>query len=491
MDATPKYVAKAVELSYHEMKYYIDFAVIADVSPRIVLGMDFINKAGVIIDSYRKTIILSAPTIHSEPIPKTENTTQKKVRFDSTTKPKSILKPEKERITSNGLFCYRLTTEKPLRIRLTEPIDINPGEAKGVNYRLYKGIESLDKNYVIEVTNHFKTKGLALTEGVVNPKPEEQSILLINRGLEPVHLDTKDTIGTAEELDIVPIPLRVSETTDQTIPQDIHKQIMRNNSEKSLKSFRLLWNAIYRKKKKLLSPNEQYFTENTNSEYLKPFDISDDLTPKERYVLFRMLKAHRNQFAFEGDPLGRVDIIEHKIELLPGAKPVKCKLRFRSPVERQKVEECINKMLARGIIRPVSSEWCSPLIVIIKRDQSLRIVTDFRAVNQISKSDSFPMPDIEESLSLMAGNDRFSVMDFESCFYQIPLAKESQHITTFISHLGTFCYNLLPLGLSGSPKSCARTMAIVLRQRKPPTIVHIHGRFDLLQQISPRTPKKT
>ena len=101
MDATPKYVAKAVELSYHDMKYYLDFAVIADVSPRIVLGMDFINKAGVIIDSYRKTIILSAPTIHSEPIPKLGNTTQKKVRFDSTSKPKSILKPEKEKSLSH------------------------------------------------------------------------------------------------------------------------------------------------------------------------------------------------------------------------------------------------------------------------------------------------------------------------------------------------------------------------------------------------------
>ena len=74
---------------------------------------------------------------------------------------------------------------------------------------------------------------------------------------------------------------------------------------------------------------------------------------------------------------------------------------------------------------------------------------------------TFPVPRIDEALSLMRDCDTFSVQDAQSCFWQIQMHPKDQEKTTFVCHLGTFMFRVMPFGLTGAPASCNRTMTTI------------------------------
>ena len=120
-------------------------------------------------------------------------------------------------------------------------------------------------------------------------------------------------------------------------------------------------------------------------------------------------------------------------------------------------------MLKRGIIIPCVSSWSSPITLVPKRDGTFRFCVDYRKLNAITKDDAFPIPRLDEPLTLMKNCDRFSVMDCDQCYFQIPMAKNSMEKTTFTCHLGTFLFKVMPFGVKGGPASCVRAMSEIFK----------------------------
>ena len=116
-------------------------------------------------------------------------------------------------------------------------------------------------------------------------------------------------------------------------------------------------------------------------------------------------------------------------------------------------------MLRLGVIVPAVTDWSSPVTLAPKRDGTYRFCIDYRKLNDITRKDSFPVPRLDEALSIMRGCNRFSVQDAQSCFWQIPMHRDSQEKTTFVCHLGTFMFRMMPFGLTGAPASCVRAMS--------------------------------
>lgn len=156
---------------------------------------------------------------------------------------------------------------------------------------------------------------------------------------------------------------------------------------------------------------------------------------------------------FQG--LGRLDR-EYSITLKQDAKPFA--IHVPRPVAfplRAKAEKALQKMIDDRVIVPVEepTEWVAPMVVVPKPGQdSVRICTDYTALNKHILREIHPMSTVESSLAAIGKGTIFSKIDANSGFWQIPLSTISSKLTTFLSHKGRFRYLRLPQGLNSSPE---------------------------------------
>ena len=78
-------------------------------------------------------------------------------------------------------------------------------------------------------------------------------------------------------------------------------------------------------------------------------------------------------------------------------------------------------MLNRGIIRPSTSPWASPIILVKKKDETDRLVVDFGRLNSVTLKDSYPLPRIEDALDAVNGTQYFSYVDLMNGFWQVEM----------------------------------------------------------------------
>ena len=194
-----------------------------------------------------------------------------------------------------------------------------------------------------------------------------------------------------------------------------------------------------------------------------PVDFSTSaLTSSQQAQLQNLINEYRDIFALSPQDLGRTNWVQHTINT-QGAPPIRMR-PYRVPeAQKERIENCIDEMLEQGIIRPSASPWASPVVLVKNPDGSDRFCVDFRALNDITKKDSYPLPRIAESLDALFGTQYFSSMDLMSGYWQIEMDPESREKTAFVTHAGLFEFNVMPFGLCNAPSCFQRLMECVLR----------------------------
>ena len=160
------------------------------------------------------------------------------------------------------------------------------------------------------------------------------------------------------------------------------------------------------------------------------------------------------------------DVMEHQI--LVGDTPPIRRPQYRTQYAlRHEMEAQVENMLDKGIIRASSSPWSAPAILVPKKTadgkQKYRFCVDFRALKATKKLDPYPLPVFEETTSTLFGSRYFSVLDYCSGFWQVPIKEEHKKRTGFTVPQGHYEFNRLPFGLSNSPSNFQRLMDIVLK----------------------------
>ena len=110
------------------------------------------------------------------------------------------------------------------------------------------------------------------------------------------------------------------------------------------------------------------------------------------------------------------------------------------------------------------SEWATPVVPIIKKDGSVRLCGDYKVtVNQASKTDTYPLPVIEDMLASLAGGTAFSKFDLAQAYQQVVLDDESKSIATITTYKGLYRVNRLPFGVASTPSMFQRIIENIAR----------------------------
>ncbi len=131
------------------------------------------------------------------------------------------------------------------------------------------------------------------------------------------------------------------------------------------------------------------------------------------------------------------DLISHEIPLLHSA-PVHQRYRRIPPSEYEVVKAHINQLLETNVIRESCSPYASPIVLVGKKDSSLRMCVDYRQLNAKTRKDAFPLPLIEKSLDFLTGAGWFSTMDLVSGYNQVPVLEKDRPKTAFCTPFGLF-----------------------------------------------------
>ena len=182
---------------------------------------------------------------------------------------------------------------------------------------------------------------------------------------------------------------------------------------------------------------------------------------EDRGAILAVLLRHFGVFALEGE-YGKTDLVEHRIRLKPGTKPVKITQRPVNPALEPDLRKQVLKWLATDVIEPSSSPWSSPLVPVKKKSGEVRWCIDFRRLNACTIGDAFSTGDVDCNLARLAGSTVFSTVDASGAFHQIGVEKSSREATAFSTPWGLYQFKRMPFGITGGPSTYARLVTRVL-----------------------------
>jgi ribonuclease HI len=170
-------------------------------------------------------------------------------------------------------------------------------------------------------------------------------------------------------------------------------------------------------------------------------------TPKEVPVVAEYMDVFPEELP--GMPPERE--VEFAIDLVPGTAPIaKRPYRMAAP-ELAELKKQLDELLQKGYIRPSSSPWGAPVLFVKKKDGSMRLCVDYRALNEVTIKNKYPLPRIDDLFDQLKGAKFFSKIDLRSGYYQLRIRPEDVPKTAFVTRYGQYEFTVMPFGLTNAP----------------------------------------
>jgi hypothetical protein len=113
--------------------------------------------------------------------------------------------------------------------------------------------------------------------------------------------------------------------------------------------------------------------------------------------------------------------VEFAIELLPGTAPIFKRAYRVYGLELVKLKKQIDELSEKGYIRPSTSPWAAPVLFVEKKDGTRRMCIDYRALNEITIKNKYPLPKIEDLFDQLRGASVFSKIDLRSGYHHLKI----------------------------------------------------------------------
>ncbi|GBN95052.1 Retrovirus-related Pol polyprotein from transposon 17.6 [Araneus ventricosus] len=158
---------------------------------------------------------------------------------------------------------------------------------------------------------------------------------------------------------------------------------------------------------------------------------------------------------------GKTNLVEHDIELICD-KPIKHKPYRMTNRQNDLLKAEIGKMLKYNIIEPGASEFTSPMILVETPGREPRPCIDYRKLNEITRTQFYPIPNIEQRVETVAKARYITLIDLTKGYWQIPLSKRAQGIAAFATSWGVYRPLRMPFGLKNAPFYFSKMMNEIL-----------------------------
>ena len=184
---------------------------------------------------------------------------------------------------------------------------------------------------------------------------------------------------------------------------------------------------------------------------------NDHLSYTQQEQLYLLLLSYEDLFARDKTVFGRTSEIQHRIDT-GDSTPIRKRLCRIAPARREAMQTLLDDMLRKDVIQPSTSPWASLVVLVRKKDGSMRFCVDYRKVNAVTRKDAYPLPRVDDALDTLSGSKWFTTLDLISGYWQV----EDSEKTAFCTLEGLFEFRVMPFGLCNAPASFQRLMDAVL-----------------------------
>lgn len=213
------------------------------------------------------------------------------------------------------------------------------------------------------------------------------------------------------------------------------------------------FNLLVDLKNRQLIDNETTLSSICSLENIVPVQITTlDSTKHDDYT--DILKKYPEVFK----PSSLTKKIKHSVvhHIETKGPPVYARARRLPPDKLKLAKKEFQLMVELGICRPSKSNWASPIHLVNKKDNTIRPCGDYRALNNITLPDKYPLPHIHDFNMLLSGSKVFSKIDLVRAFNQIPVNEADIPKTAVITPFGLFEFLALPFGLRNAAQTFQR-----------------------------------
>ncbi|KAK3100143.1 hypothetical protein FSP39_015288 [Pinctada imbricata] len=196
-----------------------------------------------------------------------------------------------------------------------------------------------------------------------------------------------------------------------------------------------------------------------NSEILTNPEVKlGHLTVHQKEEVHQLMREYTTIFP---DVPKKTNASHHDV-IVGDASPIKQHPYRLNPIKLQYMRKEIQYMLENDIIEPSNSDWSSPCILVPKPDRTYRLCTDFRKVNSVTKTDSYPIPRIDDCIDKIGSAKFVSKFDLLKGYWQVPLTERAREISAFATPDGLYQYKVMPFGMKNAPATFQRMIHSLL-----------------------------
>ena len=184
--------------------------------------------------------------------------------------------------------------------------------------------------------------------------------------------------------------------------------------------------------------------------------------------LLELFMRHIKCLSLHEHDYGRTNAMELVLKLKPNAKLKSGNVRPMNPAQKAAIDEQVDAWLEAGIIGRATTDFVSSVVLVRKKllpgetKQKTRLCIDYRNLNDNLVGDAFPLPNIQENLECLNAAQLYSTLDLKAGYNALKVHEDSQKLTSFVCHRGTFLFKFAGFGIKTIPSVFSKLMKKML-----------------------------